>query len=98
MSNIGFNEKTVHKLMDIIDSHKDKDIDDITDIELSNSIKFLFDKTGLHPKEDIVDPSNVTIRGLGMFPRVNTQRRNGVMLRRNAVFDRSSMRFENEPI
>ena len=26
MSNIGFNEKTVHKLMDIIDSHKDKDI------------------------------------------------------------------------
>ena len=45
------------------------------------------------------DPSNVTIRGLGMYPRVNTQSHNGVMLRRNAVFDRSPFRFpENDPI
>lgn len=71
MASLGFTEKSVHKLMEIIDGHKDKDIDDMTYIELSNSIKFLFDKVNEYPKYNIIiDVSNVSIEGMGTYPRV----------------------------
>ena len=54
MASFGFSEKSVYKLMELIDSHKDKDIDDITYIELSNSIKFLFDKLKEYQKYNVV--------------------------------------------
>lgn len=70
MAQMGFSEKSVHKLMEIVDEHKNKDIDDKTYIELSNSIKFLFDKLNEYPKYNVVvDVSNVVIEGMGVYPR-----------------------------
>ena len=61
MANLGFTENTIHKLMELVDSHKDKDIDDMTYIELSNSIKFLFDKLKEYPKYNVIlDVSGTT--------------------------------------
>jgi hypothetical protein len=72
MAYIGFNEESVHKLMDMVDNNKNIYLDDITYIELSNSIKFLFDKLKKeYSKHDIIfDINTITIRGLGRYPRI----------------------------
>ena len=72
MAYIGFNEESIHKLMDLVDNNKNICLDDITYIELSNSIKFLFDKLkNEYLNNDIIfDETTVTIRGLGRYPRI----------------------------